>query len=141
MSRAAIIIPAYNAASTIGATLESLQKCREIRAVDDIFVCDDASADSTVDCALRYNDSTLQITVLRNESNIGERATVNRLLRQIGNEYQWAYVLHADDVVKENWLELYFDRIQNVGSRVASICSSYDCWFPESNTVALGEND
>jgi glycosyltransferase involved in cell wall biosynthesis len=141
MTRTAIVIPAYNAASTIGATLESVQRCRKIRAVDGIFVCDDASTDSTVDCAVQYWNGKIPLTVLRNERNIGERATVNRLLRQLGNEYQWAYILHADDLLKENWLELYFNRIQNAGARVASICSSYDCWYPESNTVVPGEDD
>jgi glycosyltransferase involved in cell wall biosynthesis len=141
MSRTAILIPAHNAASTIGATLESLQNCREILAVNEVFVCDDASTDHTVHCALKHWDSKVQLTVLHNESNIGERATVNRLLRELGAGYQWAYILHADDIVKEHWLELYFDALQNAEPRVASICSSYDCWYPESNTVEPGEND
>jgi glycosyltransferase involved in cell wall biosynthesis len=141
MFRTAILIPAYNAAATIGATLESLQKCREILAVDNVFVCDDASTDQTVDCVRRHWDSGGQLTVLRNERNIGERATINRLLRQLTSDYQWAYILHADDVVKENWLQLYFDAIQNVEPSVASVCSSYDCWYPQSNVVEPGEDD
>lgn len=141
MLRTAIIIPAYNAASTIGATLGSLQKCREIEAVDGIFICDDASTDGTVDCALQYSKNQVKLTVRRNEKNMGERATVNNLLRQLDSGYQWAFVLHADDVVKENWLELYFNVIKNVESKVASICSSYDCWFSESNSILPGEDD
>lgn len=141
MFRAAIIIPAYNAASTIGATLESVQKCRKIQTIEDIFVCDDASTDGTADCALQYANGQVNLTVLRNEKNIGERAMVNRLLKRLGNKYQWVFILHADDIVKENWLELYFNKMQNVESRIASICSSYDCWFPESNTVVPGEDD
>lgn len=81
------------------------------------------------------------MAIFRNERNIGERATVNRLLKQLGRGYDWAYILHADDVVKENWLKLYSTKMENAGPRVASICSSYDCWFPESNTVVPGEDD
>lgn len=141
MSRAAIVIPAYNAASTIAATLESVQRCREIQAVDAVFICDDASTDRTIDCALQHWAGGPQLTVLHNKQNIGQWATVNRLLRELGNEYQWAFILHADDIVKDNWLELYLNRIKDTGPRVASICSSYDSWFTEPNTVTPGEDD
>ena len=141
MSRTAIVIPAYNAASTIGATLESVQRCRDIQAVDAVFVCDDASTDRTVDCALRRWVDGPQLTLLKNEQNLGERATVNRLFRRLETEYQWTFILHADDIVKENWLELYLRRIKCAGPRVASICSSYDCWLSGSELVVPGEDD
>lgn len=141
MPRTAIVIPAFNAASTIGATLKSVQRCREIHAVDGIFVCDDASTDRTVDCALKHWVDGPPLTLLKNERNLGERATVNRLLRQLDTGYQWAFILHADDVVKENWLQSYLYRMKITGLNVASICSSYDCWYPESNAIVAGEDD
>jgi hypothetical protein len=41
--------------------------------------------------------------------------------------------------VKPNWISLYLDVIESCSADVASICSSYDNWYPETGKIELGE--
>jgi glycosyltransferase involved in cell wall biosynthesis len=137
----AIIIPAFNAAVTIGETLRSVQACPGLAKVGAIFVCDDASSDATAAEAMRAWSGSPKLTFWRNASNLGERSTVNAAFERLRGNFEWAFILHADDVVKENWIELYLDRVRGAGPKVASICSSYDCWYPKANRIDPGEDD
>lgn len=51
----------------------------------------------------------------------------------------WTFVLHADDVVKPHWLSLYISAFAEVPDTVATVCSSYDNWWPDTGTVHPGE--
>jgi glycosyltransferase involved in cell wall biosynthesis len=137
----AIAIPAYNAESTIAETLKSIQQCPEIGDVGGVFVCDDASQDATVARAYESWGGRIPLTILRNKENSGERAVVNRLLRHLCNDYEWVFIIHADDCAKMSWLGLYLKQIEKAGRAVASICSSYDCWYPEDKATVPGEDD
>jgi GT2 family glycosyltransferase len=66
---------------------------------------------------------------------------VNELLRHFRRQYEWILLLHADDIAKINWIELYLDRIARAKPRTASICSSYDCWFSDTDRIKVGEDD
>jgi hypothetical protein len=55
--------------------------------------------------------------------------------------YEWIFILHADDVEKEKWLDLYFQRIKAAELSIASICSSYDCWYPATKRIDPGQDD
>jgi len=57
----------------------------------------------------------------------------------LGENIQWVYVLHADDLVKKDWLETMASRIESCSDSVASICSSYDAWYPGRNRTHAGE--
>ena len=138
---AAVVIPAFNAAATIVETLRALQACPGVAKLGGVFVCDDASKDDTSKLATDAWTGIPQLTILRNEEQLGERRTINAAFERVRGDYQWIFILHADDVVKENWLALYFERIKTAGPRVASICSSYDCWYPEARKVEPGEDD
>lgn len=137
----AIIIPAYNAAVTIAETLRSVAACHGIDEIDQIFVCDDASTDNTANCARDAWIGPPELTVVSNEKNLGERRTVNVTIERIKDAYEWIFLPHADDVVKKNWIELYLPRIDGADSRVASICSSYDCWYQDIDKISLGSDD
>ena len=138
---AAVVIPAFNAAATIVETLRALQACPGVAKLGGVFVCDDASKDDTSKLAADAWTAIPQLTILRNEEQLGERRTINAAFERVRGDYQWIFILHADDVVKENWLALYFERIKTAGPRVASICSSYDCWYPEARKIEPGEDD
>jgi glycosyltransferase involved in cell wall biosynthesis len=138
---AAIVIPAFNAATTIVETLRAVQACPGVAKLGGVFVCDDASTDNTPKVAADAWSSMPKLTILQNGQRLGERRTVNAAFERFRELYEWIFILHADDVVKENWLDLYFQRIKAAEPRVASICSSYDGWYPESKRIEPGEDD
>ena len=89
--RIGVLVVAYNASSTLVSTLERLpESFRE--QVDHILVSDDCSQDDTYEVGLRFaNGSTLPMTVIRHEQNLGYG----------GNQkagYDWA-MTHGLDVV------------------------------------------
>jgi GT2 family glycosyltransferase len=138
---AAIVIPAFNAAATIVETLRAVQACPGVAKLGGVFVCDDASTDNTPKLAADAWISIPKLTILQNGQRLGERRTVNAAFERLRKHYEWIFILHADDVVKENWLDLYFQRIKAAKPRVASICSSYDVWYPEAKRIEPGEDD
>ena len=138
---AAIVIPAFNAAATIVETLRAVQACSGVAKLGGVFVCDDASTDNTPKIAADAWIGMPKLTILQNGQRLGERRTVNAAFERLRKDYEWIFILHADDVVKENWLDLYFQRIKAAPPRVASICSSYDGWYPEAKRIEPGEDD
>jgi GT2 family glycosyltransferase len=106
-----------------------------------VFICDDASTDNTPKLAADAWTGVPKLAILQNKQRLGERGTVNAAFERLRDDFEWIFILHADDVVKENWLDLYFQRIKAAESRVASICSSYDCWYPEAKRIEPGEDD
>jgi GT2 family glycosyltransferase len=138
---AAIVIPAFNAAATIGETLRAVQACSGVAKLGGVFVCDDASTDNTPKLAADAWIGRPKLTILQNTQRLGERRTVNAAFERLRKNYEWIFILHADDVVKKNWLDLYFERIKAAKPRVASICSSYDGWYPEDKRIEPGEDD
>jgi glycosyltransferase involved in cell wall biosynthesis len=136
---AVVLIPAYNAASTIAETLRSLQANPELREIDAIIVLDDASQDTTIETAKAAWSSAIPLCVWSNETNTGERITVNNGLARLPLGIEWAFLLHADDVVKSNWIELYLKAISGCGKQIATICSSYDNWYADSGRNIPGE--
>jgi GT2 family glycosyltransferase len=138
---AAIVVPAFNAAATIVETLRSVQACPGAAKLGGVFVCDDASTDNTAKLAADAWTSKPKLTILQNGQRLGQHGTVNAAFERLRKRYEWIFILHADDVVKENWLDLYFQRINAAEPRVASICSSYDCWYPATSEVDPGQDD
>jgi GT2 family glycosyltransferase len=138
---AAIVIPAFNAAATIGETLRAVQACPGVAKLGGVFVCDDASTDNTREAAADAWTGMPKLTILQNGQRLGQHSTVNTAFERLRKHYEWIFILHADDVVKQNWLDLYFPRIKAAEPRVASICSSYDRWYPAANRIDPGEDD
>ncbi len=89
--RVGVLVVAFNAASTVAATLARLPPTF-VETVDHIMVCDDASSDDTYQVAADFKSrSTWPLTVVRHETNLGYG----------GNQkagYEWA-MTHGLDVV------------------------------------------
>ena len=89
--RVGVLVVAFNAASTVAATLARLPH-GFVETVDHIMVCDDASSDDTYQVAADFKSrSTWPLTVVRHETNLGYG----------GNQkagYEWA-MTHGLDVV------------------------------------------
>jgi putative colanic acid biosynthesis glycosyltransferase len=85
-----IIIPAYNARSTIERALQSIIEQDYIS--KEILVIDGDSTDGTIEC---INQFKTQIKVLISEKDSGVYQAINKGLEQAGGE--WIYILGADD--------------------------------------------
>jgi glycosyltransferase involved in cell wall biosynthesis len=136
---AVVVIPAYNASSTIGETLGALQSNPELGQLQAVIVLDDFSRDGTVDVARSVWHSQVPLEIWSNAENAGERITVNSGLANLPSDVEWAFILHADDIVKPNWISLYLNEMSGCPKHVASICSSYDVWYADSGRIDPGE--
>src|SRR5262245_52656479 len=101
---AVVVIPAYNASSTIGETLGALQSNPELGRLQAVIVLDDSSRDGTADVARSAWHSQVRLEIWSNAENAGERTTVNSGLANLPADVDWAFILHADDIVKSNWI-------------------------------------
>ena len=138
-SRSAVVVPAYNAAHTIGETLEALQANDAVGRLAKVVLLDDCSTDDTAAAALQSWRSGVPFEVWNNPVNLKERRTTNAAIGRLAQVTEWTFILHADDVVKPHWLSLYFDAMEELPDSVISICSSYDNWWPQSGRVEMGE--
>jgi GT2 family glycosyltransferase len=136
---AVVVIPAYNASSTIADTLEALQANPGLEQIKAVIVLDDASKDATVDAAKCAWRSSVPLEIWSNGANAGQWITTNSGLERLPADIEWAFILHADDVVKPNWISLYCDQMVCCPNHVGTICSSYDCWDPDSGRIEPGE--
>ncbi len=140
--RISLLIPAYNAAGTIGETLASIcdQPLEWLRRIERIVVADDASRDDTVDIVRKFATHTpVELVVWPSQKNGGERKTVNTAFARLRDEgFSWCFVLHADDVAKPNWLEVLIPQLFAAADDVVSVCSSWDNWYP--NRIEPGED-
>lgn len=98
--RVSVIIAAYNAASTIRETLNSVlaQTHRDL----EVIICDDASTDSTADIIESYSNA--QITLLKNQKNLGPGPSRNKAIENASGE--WIALVDADDVLHPDRTEL-----------------------------------
>ena len=138
-SHVAVAIPAFNAAKTIGETLDALQANDAFDKISMVVLLDDCSADDTVAVARKHWRATMPLEVWSNAANMGERRTTNNALARLADHVEWTLILHADDIVKPNWLSLYFSEIPKMPESVASICASYDNWWPDIDKIEAGE--
>lgn len=69
--RVGVLVVAYNASSTVAATLARLPETF-VETVDHILVCDDASGDDTYEVAVDFKSrATWPLTVVRHQRNLG----------------------------------------------------------------------
>jgi glycosyltransferase involved in cell wall biosynthesis len=94
-----VLMPAYNAAATIGVAIRSI--LNQSFGDFELLVCDDGSSDDTIRVAEGIADSRMRI--IRHGTNRGVAATRNTLLREARGAYiAW---LDADDIALPGRLE------------------------------------
>lgn len=137
----AVLIPTYNASATVKETLLSVQKNIEtnININVSIFVADDFSTDNTLNIVRDtwYLDAKL-LHIFPSTKNQGERENLNRVVSKIENDFDWIFIIHADDIAKSNWLSTLVKEIKN-NLHVGAVSSSYDDLF-EDGDIKEGEN-
>ena len=99
-----IVIPAYQAAATIGACLEGVRTQRYPEAHREIIVVDDGSRDATAELARSYAG----VTVI-SQPNSGAAAARNRGWREAAGT--WVAFLDSDCVPSRGWLTALIDTV------------------------------
>jgi GT2 family glycosyltransferase len=139
--RIALLIPSFNSATTIAATLNSVQsQGRTLGRIAGVYIADDCSRDNSIAVAEANWRAAISLRIIKAERNLGERANVNRAMPLLGETADWVLLLHSDDIAKPNWLEIMISRIEGCPENVGSICSSWDTLMPDGSIVP-GEDD
>lgn len=138
----AVFIPCYNAAATIAATMESV--CAAVQAMAlpvQVYLYDDCSKDDSVAIARQSWRGPGELIVHRNAVNSGERKTTNDAFGSFEGRYQWVFIIHADDIVKKEWLTEMYGQIRQVDdSRCFTVWSSFDSLDGVTGKVVLGDD-
>lgn len=101
-ARTTVIVPVYNAPDEVRDCLRSVLKHTDL-ARDRLLVIDDGSPDPAVAPMLVEFKGTPGVTILRNDPNIGYTRTINRGIREAGDDD--VVLLNSDTVVTPRWLE------------------------------------
>jgi glycosyltransferase involved in cell wall biosynthesis len=112
--RVSVIIPAHDAAATVGAALDSV--AAQSYPEWEIVVCDDGSSDATADVAAAHPAAP---RLVRHERAHGPAAARNAALEQAGGEL--VALLDADDAWLPAYLERQVARYDAEGSRVGIV--------------------
>lgn len=137
--KVAVLIPTFNGASTIVDTLNSLQECRKLESISAVYLADDASSDLTIEVAEKGWSSKTPLKIIRHEKNNGIWINKNRAADTLKEDgVDWMILLHHDDIVKPEWLELLCDHISKADDRVISISTSWDVQNIDG-TITVGE--
>ena len=85
MPKISVLMGAYNCAATIEKSFESIQA----QTITDweIIVCDDGSADNTVEVIQKCAEKDSRIKLIRNDQNYGLSYTLNRCIEVASGEY------------------------------------------------------
>lgn len=142
MSEAIILIPSFNNATTIVATLESIQsQSIDLSSfISAVYLADDGSTDNTVSLAEIAWNNTVPLRVLSSSQNVGERGNINRAIGLIEESSDWILIIHSDDLAKPNWLEIMMTYMVSCDAMIGSICSSWDNLL-SNGTIIPGEDN
>jgi GT2 family glycosyltransferase/glycosyltransferase involved in cell wall biosynthesis len=98
-----VIIPVYRGAAATARCIESVRRHqRPSEPRDHVLVIDDCSPEPEVHVLLESLEGADDLTVLRNDRNLGFAATANRGISHADGDI---VLLNADTVVTEGWLD------------------------------------
>ena len=97
-----VVVPVYNAPDEVAECLESVLRHTDLQHAR-VLAIDDASPDQRVRGVLDTYAETEGVRILRNTRNLGYTATINRGLREAGDDD--VVLLNSDAVVSPKWLE------------------------------------
>src|SRR4051794_40117270 len=112
-SRVSVIIPCFNAARFVQATLESV--VRQSWTDLEIIIVDDGSTDESVEIIEKFVDARIKLV---RQPNQGQTAALNRGLALATGDY--VQFLDADDVLDHRKIEVQLTRLQGMPFAVAT---------------------
>jgi glycosyltransferase involved in cell wall biosynthesis len=140
-SRIVILVPAYRCEATITATLQSIQEQGPaLGRIREVILVDDGSRDRIAEIARSVWQTGTPLRICEREFNCGEYASVNSAVGEFSSDTEWFLIMHGDNIAKPGWLKTLLDYVEEAPESVGSICSSYDCFSDNGNTVP-GENE
>lgn len=131
-----VVMPAFNAASTIARAIESLrrQKFRDW----ELLVCDDASSDATRAIAEEYASSDSRIRLIANESNSGS-AFLPRCKAVEAARGKYIVEFDADDELQTDYLAQASQRFEATDADLLigrmQLCSDGNCGKSEKSVL------
>lgn len=107
--KVSIVIPVYNASSTIEKTLNSVLN-QEYKSIE-IIVIDDKSSDDSVKRIKRIINDNKNARIVQNKKNLGPAATRNRGIKESKGEI--IFFTDSDCYVPKNWIKKMIDEYEN----------------------------
>jgi glycosyltransferase involved in cell wall biosynthesis len=140
--RYVVFIPCYNAAVTIKETLESVLEAIAYTSLSiPVFIYDDCSKDNSYVTCSEIIKGHKNFSIVKNPENLGERRTTNRAFKQFYGSYDWAFIIHADDIVKKDWLKALIEHIEEKNDHECfTVWSSFDAFHDKTKPVDEGDN-
>lgn len=122
-----IIMPLYNSEKYIDYTIESIlnQTYTNWR----LYIIDDCSEDKSVDIVNKFLKKDKRISLIQNDSNLGQAYSRNRGIEQCEGEY--IVFIDSDDLWYNNFLERQLSFINSKNCNV--VFSSFDRYDEELN--------
>ncbi len=138
----AVFIPCYNAATTIEATVRSVGEAIEnIGFPVPVYIYDDCSKDDSMSVAKAAWRNPGELIIQQNAQNSGERKTTNDAFAFFSGKYDWIFIIHADDIVKKDWLsEMYRQIVQSDDEKCFTVWSSFDSLDGATGKTTPGDN-
>ncbi|GAB3805654.1 glycosyltransferase [Virgibacillus kimchii] len=103
--KVSVIMGIYNCEDTLKRCIDSILNQSYVNW--ELIMCDDASSDGTYDIAKEYADNYNNITLIKNEKNLGLAATLNRCISITKGRY--IARTDADDICLPNRFEKQVD--------------------------------
>lgn len=140
--RYAVFIPCYNASATIHETIQSVYEAIQLLGASvPVFIYDDCSTDGSYELVEKYIKELTGFHLHKNEQNSGERKTTNKAFRNFLNQYDWVFIIHADDIVKKDWLKVLIGHIEKENDpQCFTVWSSYDSFYDKTKVIEEGDN-
>jgi len=137
-----IFTPCYNAANTIKETMGSVKAAIDFSAMAiPVFIYDDCSSDNSFAVCSDLISDKPGFHLIKNEKNSGERKTTNEAFNKFYGSYDWAFIIHADDIVKQDWLAALITEIEKVNDENCfTVWSSYDTLIDKTKGIVPGDN-
>lgn len=128
-----IVMPAYNAADYISATLDSVIAQTYIDW--ELIIVDDCSSDDTVSVVQSYIEQDSRIELIKLSSNCGAPAHPRNVGVRAANG-KWVALLDSDDIWHPSKLQLQMEALANTG---ASFCSTQLINFKHTSEICFGD--
>lgn len=141
MKKIAIIVPSYNATSTLAVTLRSIQEQGPALAehIDFVMLSDDGSKDETVALAQStWRHATVPLRIRRAVVNQGEYRNVNGAFAAMPAHIEWVLIMHADNDALPGWVEWLARECDQADPTVATICGSWE-YVVDGKMVEAGD--
>lgn len=136
-----VFMPCYNGAKTISETIESVNKALKFANLDfPVFIYDDCSTDESVLIIHTKIKDLNNFILIRNNTNLGQWDTKNKAFSDFQDKFDWVFLLHADDIAKQEWIFELVQLIESKGESCFSVWSSYDVLKEPSKKVEFGES-